>query len=104
MKRLILSAAMFLFFAGIASAQTSTGGSGSRTTRAVSSTGSQNSSTKKGSKAKKDTITSGQGNQRREYKGKDGQTATPTGHEATGVGATNAAAGTDTTRKKSNQQ
>ena len=104
MKQLILSAAMLVFFGVTASAQTSTGGSGSRTTGAVSSTGSTTGA-QKGTKSKKGTTKTANLNQRREYKSKNGQTATPTGHEATGVGATNAAVRKDTaTNKTGNQQ
>ena len=88
MKRLILMGLLAFFAAGKATAQTSSGGSGSRTTGAVSSTGSTNSTkttkNKKGTKKQTAVL-----NPRKEYKSKNGQTATPTGHEATGTGAAN---------------
>ena len=97
MKRLITLGILGLFLAGTAKAQTNTGNS-SRTTGAVSSTGHTKSIK---SKTKKGTAKTAQpANQRKEYKGGDGQTATPTGHEATGTNSTQAATRKDSTKQK----
>ena len=105
MKQLIVMGLLAFFAAGKTAAQTSSGGSGSRTTGAVSSTGNTKSTkttkNKKGTKKQTAAV-----NPRREYPSKNGQTATPTGHEATGTGATNtppqknAATRKDTTRQE----
>ena len=92
MKRIILSAILFTALTTVASAQTNTGGTGSRTTNASSSTGTQKKAgAKKGSSK---TL-----NQRKEYQDTTGQTATPTGQEATGVNSSNAATQKDTTKR-----
>jgi hypothetical protein len=71
---------MLLIVGGV-SAQT-TGSNSSRNTSEVSSTTGA-TATKKSKKAKKANAVDV--NDRKIYKGKDGQRATPTGHEATGT-------------------
>jgi hypothetical protein len=93
MKQLVLASFMVCITA-IASAQT-TGGSGNSSTSSSSSTNRNSSQTKKG-KSSKQTV---QQNNRKEYEGKNGQQATPTGHEATSVNGGYAAIGKDTTSK-----
>ncbi|MBD0332520.1 MAG: hypothetical protein ICV66_07680 [Chitinophagaceae bacterium] len=48
-------------------------------------------------------VQPGKMNQRRMYKWDSGQSATPTGEEATGVGAAHSSKTTDTTKKKVRQ-
>jgi hypothetical protein len=80
MKRMVIPAAVLLLIAGGATAQ-STGGNSSGSTGQSSST--TRTTSKKDKKAKKaNTVDL---NDRKMYKGKDGQRATPTGHEATGT-------------------
>ncbi|HEV7331052.1 MAG TPA: hypothetical protein VGN63_08445 [Flavisolibacter sp.] len=76
MKRVILSTVIMVGLAVSASAQTATGNS-SKTTRAASST-TKAKATSKAALKPSDTL-----NNRRIYHFKNGQRATPTGHEAT---------------------
>jgi hypothetical protein len=78
MKRNLLAIALFIAASHIANAQTS----GSSSTNSPSESSSQ----AKSGKSKKGQIDSL--NERKVYKWKDGQQATPTGHEATGTGGT----------------
>ena len=80
MKRVILSAAVVLLVSGGAMAQ-STGGNSSGS--AGQSSRTTRTTTTKGKKATKDQTADL--NNRQIYKGKDGQRATPTGHQATGT-------------------
>ena len=74
------------------------------------STARSSSATKKNSQAKKGKTAKQASplNNRKEYEAKNGQQATPTGHEATSVNGGYAAIGRDTTSKqparKRNQQ
>ena len=77
MKRLILSVLLIGVITGAASAQTGSSGQSSRST-SVSSSGTAKA--KKGKKLKKSP--SEVLNNRKNYNWKDGQQATPTGHEA----------------------
>ena len=101
MKRMILSATLLLFLAGIAKAQTETGNS-SRNTSAVSSS----SKTRNGKQTKRrNTVTSNKSttmenvevtttaDNRREYVYPNGQASTPSGHDATPVNGGYAALG-----------
>jgi hypothetical protein len=76
MKRILLATAITIGICHIATAQTSTG-NGSTNGPSVSSSRTKT----KGTKAPSDTL-----NDRKMYNWKDGQRATPTGHEATGTG------------------
>jgi len=80
MKKIVI-AVFLLFSVGMASAQ-STGGSGSKSTTTSKAT-SKHPAKKKTAKTKK--TAKKPLNQRKEYQWKNGQEATPTGHEATGV-------------------
>lgn len=102
MKRILIAAAIIIGMNHAASAQTS--GSGA-STNAPSVSSSRTKA--KGTKAKKSQSQKSQSdslNQRKMYKGENGQRATPTGHEATGTNGTAAPlpkkASTDTTRRE----
>jgi hypothetical protein len=81
MKRVILSAAVMLMITGGAMAQSTGGGNSSGSAgESSSTTRSTTKKSKKGKKAKTVDL-----NNRKIYKGKDGQKATTTGHEASGT-------------------
>ena len=80
MKRVILSAAVVLLVSGGAMAQSTGGNSSGSAGQSSSTTRSAATKGKKGKKAQTVDL-----NDRKIYKGKDGQRATPTGHEATGT-------------------
>lgn len=84
MKRILLTSALFFGLAYMASAQTTGSSSPNGPTVSSSSTTSQSKTT---------GNTKGQNahlNNRKVYKWKDGQRATPTGHQATGTGGNEA--------------
>jgi hypothetical protein len=82
---------------GAVSAQ-STGNTGNRSTSNSSKKApAQTSKTKKGKVA---AVTTDSLNQRKEYQWENGQQATPTGNEATGINSQSAAPKKDTTVKK----
>ena len=85
MKRILLSFVIVIGLSRVAAAQTS--GSNSSNSTSVSSSREQTKSTKssKSTTAQNDTL-----NNRDMYKWKDGQRATPTGHEATGTNGSHA--------------
>lgn len=95
MKRILFSAAIILGISSVAAAQTS--GSKSSNSPGVSSSTAKPKKAK-GAKAKKATTDSL--DSRKMYNWKDGQRATPAGHEATGAGSGYAALGKDTTARK----
>ena len=74
MKRMILAAVLAIAITSVASAQTTSGSS----QNAGSTKNSTSTSTKKKSSKSKTPL-----NNRKNYNWKDGQSATPTGHEAT---------------------
>jgi hypothetical protein len=86
MKRIVLSFTIMIALGTAAAAQTS--GSNSSNSTSVSSSREQTQGTKKatGKKAQADTGL----NNRDMYQWKDGQRATPTGHEATGTNGAHA--------------
>lgn len=81
MKRIILLAGAIIGLAGLASAQ-STGSNSSKASQEGSETASKKQAKKKASNNKSKNL-----NDRKIYHWKDGQRATPTGHEATGTGS-----------------
>ena len=85
MKRIVLSFAIMIGLGYAAAAQTS--GSNASNSTSVSSSREQTNTTKKstGKKAQADTLEN-----RDMYKWKDGQRATPPGHEATGTNGAHA--------------
>ena len=95
MKKILLAAGLFLFV-GFASAQSTQNSKTTNNGTTVHKTTVHNSK-KKSKKAK--TVTKKPLNQRKEYQWKNGQEATPTGHEATGVNGGYSAIKKDTTRK-----
>jgi hypothetical protein len=95
MKRILLSTAILISISSVAAAQTSGGNSGNSPSVSSSTAGPKKGKGTKGKKAASDTL-----NNRKMYQWKDGQRATPTGHEATGTGSGNAALGRDTTTRK----
>lgn len=88
----VIMAAFALFSVSIASAQ-ATHKSSTKTTKTTKSSTHTKS-------AKKATVSVDSLNQRKEYNWKNGQEATPTGHEATGVNGGYAALGKDSTKQK----
>lgn len=80
MKRMILSAGLLVMVGGIASAQTAQHGSSNAISNS-SPTKTENLKKKKGKKVHYSQL-----NQRKTYKWKTGQRATPTGQEATPLG------------------
>ena len=101
MKRWILTAAVTLLLAGGVQAQTS-----EKKTTKKQATGTNKAKAKKAKGAKKSTATykakgvkatSPKLNERRIYKAKNGQRATPTGHEATPTSGGYASLKKDTT-------
>ena len=100
MKKMLWIAALLLGSAGAVEAQSSGAGTGSRTTGAVSSTGSsrplhtaKQRVSVRDKKGRKKTLTRSVPLQEGKiYHWKDGQRATPTGHEATGVNESGAVA------------
>lgn len=101
MKRIIFSTAILLCICSIAEAQT-TGSNSSNSTGVSSSTkNGKSSKSNTGKKTAGDTL-----NNRKIYNWKDGQRATPTGHEATGTNGGYAALNNDsaTTRRDSTKQ
>lgn len=100
MKKMIWIAALLLCGAGAAEAQSSGAGSGSRNTGAVSSSGgtrplhtAQQRKTVRDKKGHKRTVTRTVPLQEEKtYHWSDGQRATPTGHEATGINETQSVA------------
>lgn len=98
MKRMIISAAILLMVAGGVQAQTTekkvSKKESTSTNKAKKATAKKTTKTKKvkGIKATSDSL-----NDRRMYKARNGQSATPTGHEATGTGGGYASLRKDTT-------
>ena len=98
MKRMIFSAAIMLLVAGGLQAQTTEKKVEKKQT--TSTHKAKKATTKKTTKVKKTKgvkATSDSLNDRRIYKGDNGQTATPTGHQATGTGGGYASLKKDTT-------
>ena len=96
MKRLILCSIIAFGLTGWVNAQTSSGSSSTSSSGTMQS--SDNGQVAK--KNKKGTKKNTQLNNRKIYKGKNGQRATPTGHEATGTNSGYSAIGRDTSRKE----
>jgi hypothetical protein len=99
MKRILIAIIIMIGVSQAASAQTS--GSNSSNSPSVSSSTAQPKNSK-GKAAASDTL-----NDRKMYNWKDGQRATPTGHEATGTNGGYAALGRDSalaTRRDSTKQ
>lgn len=100
MKQIILSIAMAAGISSVAAAQTS-GGSSSNGTSVSSASDIQTSGKKSTAKGKKGKGSKAQTkktdslDQSKMYNWKDGQRATPTGHEATGTGGGYAAIAKD---------
>ena len=94
MKRYILTLLIGAGISSIAAAQTS-GSNSSNSPTVSNTTAPQSTKSKKGAKANNVQIDSL--NDRKVYHWKDGQKATPTGHEATGLGGGYAALTPDTT-------
>ena len=97
MKRMIISTAILLMVAGGVQAQSTEKKDAKKETTATHKT--KKTTTKKGTKAKPAKgvkATSDSLNDRRMYKADNGQTATPTGHQATGTGEGYAALKKDT--------
>jgi hypothetical protein len=90
MKRMILLTGLLVTIAGLASAQT-TGSNSSNAPQGSTESANNQKMKKKGTKKNTQNL-----NQRRNYKWKDGQKATPTGHEATGTGSNYSAIRKDT--------
>jgi hypothetical protein len=101
MKKIILASAILIGISSMAAAQTA-GGQSSNSTSVSSSTATP----KKGKKSQKAAATTDSLNERKMYEWKDGQRATPTGHEATGTNGGYAAIGNDSTatRRDSTRQ
>lgn len=89
MKRIILSTIIAISISSIAVAQTS--GSDSSKSKSSPVVKTKNSKSKKGKMVQTDSL-----NDRKIYNWKDGQRATPTGHDATGTGGGYAALKKDT--------
>lgn len=101
MKRILIATVIVMGISHAATAQTS--GSSSANSPGVSSsrTKAKTGKSKKGQASQPDSL-----NQRKMYNWKDGQRATPTGHEATGMGGSaatlpkdSATVATDSTRQ-----
>jgi hypothetical protein len=101
MKQLIIGICM-LVFANIASAQTTGSNSGRSTANSGTTKTTKKSTTIKRTKNTKSGTTVPL-NERKEYKGKNGQVATPTGQEATGVNSGYSAIKKDTATKRGKQ-
>jgi len=95
MKRFVMATIILAGISSAASAQTS--GSNSSNSTSVSSSTATKSSTKGGKKAGAKKAVTDSTNNRKMYNYKDGQRATPTGHEATGTNGGYAALGKDST-------
>ena len=95
MKRILLSTAILIGTGSMASAQTSGGQSGNSP-----SVSSSTVKPKKGKKATAKKAAPDSLDNRKTYQWKDGQRATPTGHEATGTGSGYAALKKDTASRK----
>lgn len=98
MKRLIISAAILLMVAGGVQAQTTEKKVAKKET--TSTNKAKKTTTKKTAKTTKVKgvkATSDELNDRRIYKARNGQSATPTGHQATGTGGGYASLKKDTT-------
>ena len=81
MKSVILLTGLMVALSGLASAQT-TGSNSSNSPKISTETTDTKKTKKKGTKKSGDHL-----NQRKTYKWKNGQRATPTGQEATGTGS-----------------
>lgn len=80
MKRVILLTGLMVTMAGLASAQTTGSNSSNSPQGSAETSDNMKNIRKKGAKKSNKSL-----NQRKIYKWKDGQKATPTGHEATGT-------------------
>jgi len=99
MKKISLLLMFVLTIAGFASAQTSSTGKNSETKHVSSST----HKAKKPANKKSTTTTKVETDNRKEYV-KDGQLATPTGHEATPINSDEYQAARDSSNKKKKKQ
>jgi hypothetical protein len=96
MKRLIMCGLLVIGISGVLNAQTSGGSAGSGSSGTMQSSNKGQTSKSKKKATKKQTPL----NNRRNYNWKNGQQATPTGNEATGVNGGYSSLKKDTARKE----